>query len=68
MDEDDDEAVPQPNINAAMKMVIQWATYHKDDILPRDDKNTDTEKNINISDWETGTLASLEWTRALCMS
>ena len=51
MDENDEEAVPLPNVNAAiLKLVIQWATYHKDDLLPKDDKNTDTEKNINISD------------------
>ena len=51
MDKDDDEAVPIPNVNAViLKLVIQWATYHKDDLLPKDDKNTDTEKNINISD------------------
>ncbi|KAK3735676.1 hypothetical protein QZH41_011996, partial [Actinostola sp. cb2023] len=32
MDEDDDDAVPLPNVNAAiLKKVIQWATHHKDD-------------------------------------
>ena len=30
MDEEDEELVPLPNVNAAiLKKVIQWATYHK---------------------------------------
>lgn len=30
VDEDDDEPVPLPNVNAAiLKKVIQWCTYHK---------------------------------------
>ena len=30
MDEEDEELVPLPNMNAAiLKKVIQWATYHK---------------------------------------
>lgn len=30
VDEDEDEAIPLPNVNAAiLKKVIQWCTYHK---------------------------------------
>ena len=35
MDDEDEEVVPLPNVNAAiLKKVIQWATYHKDDPPP----------------------------------
>ena len=57
MDGDDDEAVPIPNVNAAiLKLVIQWATYHKDDPLPNDD-DTMRYENINISDWDASFLS-----------
>ena len=41
MDEEDEEVVPLPNVNAAiLKKLIQWATYHKDDPpLPSWDAN-----------------------------
>lgn len=30
VDEDEDESIPLPNVNAAiLKKVIQWCTYHK---------------------------------------
>ena len=46
--EDDDEEVPILNVNAAiLKLVIQWATYHKDDPQPNDDENTKTAEKIN---------------------
>ena len=45
MDEDEEEVVPLPNVNAAiLKKVIQWCTYHKDDPpLPDDDDNKEKE-------------------------
>ena len=55
--EDDDEEVPIPNVDAAiLKLVIQWATYHKDDPLPNDD-DTMRYENINISDWDSSFLS-----------
>ena len=32
MDDDDEEPVPLPNVNAAiLRKVVNWATHHKDD-------------------------------------
>ncbi|KAG0711284.1 S-phase kinase-associated protein 1 [Chionoecetes opilio] len=46
MDEDEEEVVPLPNVNAAILKVIQWCTYHKDDHLSlmydNKEKRTDT--------------------------
>ena len=57
--EDDDEEVPIPNVNAAiLKLVIQWATYHKDDPQPNNDENT--AENINISDCDDSFLRDLD--------
>merc|ERR1712117_720084 len=45
VDEDEEELVPLPNVNAAiLKKVIQWATYHKE-------KRTD-----DISSWDADFL------------
>merc|ERR1711952_461915 len=66
MDEEDEEVVPLPNVNAAiLKKVIQWATYHKDDPpLPEDDENKE-KRTDDISSWDSdflkvdqGTLSS----------
>ena len=57
MDEDDEEVVPLPNVNAAiMKKVIQWATYHKDDPpLPEDDENKE-KRTDDICSWDADFL------------
>merc|ERR1711926_6765 len=50
MDEDDEEVVPLPNVNAAiLKKVITWATYHEDD--ENKEKRTD-----DISTWDADFL------------
>ena len=53
MDEEDEEVVPLPNVNAAiLKKVIQWATYHKDDPpLPEDDENKE-KRTDDICSWD----------------
>ena len=57
MDEEDEEEVPLPNVNAAtLKKVIQWASYHKDDPpLPEDDDNKE-KRTDDISSWDTDFL------------
>jgi len=53
MDDDDEEPVPLPNVNAAiLKKVINWATHHKDDPpLPEDDENRD-KRTDDIDPWD----------------
>ena len=57
MDEEDEEEVPLPNVNAdTLKKVIQWASYHKDDPpLPEDDDNKE-KRTDDISSWDTDFL------------
>ena len=57
MDEEDEEEVPLPNVNAAtLKKVIQWASYHKDDPpLPEDDDNKE-KRTDDISSWDADFL------------
>ena len=40
MEDEDEEPVPLPNVNAAiLRKVVTWATHHKDDPpLPEDDE------------------------------
>ena len=57
MDEEDEEVVRLPNVNAAiLKKVIQWATYHKDDPpLPEDDENKE-KRTDDICSWDADFL------------
>ena len=57
VDEDKEELVPLPNVNAAiLKKVIQWATYHKDDPpLPEDDENKE-KRTDDICSWDADFL------------
>ena len=54
LEEDDDEVVPLPNVNAAiLKKVIQWATQHKEDPpLPEKDENKER-RTDDISAWDS---------------
>merc|ERR1712166_1722129 len=57
MEEEEDEAVPLPNVNAAiLKKVIQWATYHKDDPPPPEDDENKEKRSDDISSWDSDFL------------
>lgn len=56
-EEEEDETVPLPNVNAAiLKKVIQWCTYHKDDpALPEEEENKE-KRSDDISSWDADFL------------
>merc|ERR1712223_2000586 len=57
VEEEEDEAVPLPNVNAAiLKKVIQWATYHKDDPPPPEDDENKEKRTDDISSWDSDFL------------
>merc|ERR1711973_786032 len=57
MEGEEDEAVPLPNVNAAiLKKVIQWATYHKDDPAPPEDDENKEKRTDDISSWDSAFL------------
>lgn len=57
MEEEEDEVVPLPNVNAAiLKKVIQWATYHKDDPPPPEDEENKEKRTDDISSWDSDFL------------
>ncbi|KAL1509884.1 hypothetical protein ABEB36_004555 [Hypothenemus hampei] len=52
MEDDDDEIVPLPNVNAAiLRKVLEWCTAHRHDPPLSEDINLDTRTN-NITCWD----------------
>ena len=50
--EDNEEAVPLPNVSTnILKKVIQWSTHHKDEPTPVDDENNQ-KRTDDISSWD----------------
>jgi S-phase kinase-associated protein 1 len=57
MDDEEEEVVPLPNVNAAiLKKVIQWATHHKDDPPPPEDDENKEKRTDDITSWDADFL------------
>jgi len=55
--EDGEEIVPLPNLNAAiLKRVVQWCTHHKDDPSPPEDEENKEKRTDDISSWDADFL------------
>ncbi|CDS41963.1 S phase kinase associated protein 1 [Echinococcus multilocularis] len=50
---EDDEPIPLQYVNAAIfKKVLQWCTYHKDDVPQQDDDENKERRTDDISSWD----------------
>ncbi|KAI4477531.1 hypothetical protein M0804_012648 [Polistes exclamans] len=57
MDDEEEEAVPLPNVNSViLRKVLQWATYHKDDPPPPEDDENKEKRTDDISSWDADFL------------
>ncbi|KAK3104126.1 hypothetical protein FSP39_024624 [Pinctada imbricata] len=57
VDDDEEEAVPLPNVNAAiLTKVINWCTYHKDDPPPPEDDENKEKRTDDIGSWDADFL------------
>merc|ERR1712141_837779 len=53
MEEEEDEVVPLPNVNAAiLKKVIQWCSFHRDDPPPPEDDENKEKRTDDICSWD----------------
>ncbi|NP_001135430.1 S phase kinase associated protein 1 isoform X1 [Nasonia vitripennis] len=51
-EDDDEEPIPLPNVNATiLKKVLEWATFHKDDPPVNEDENTE-KRTDDICEWD----------------
>ncbi len=57
VDDEEEETVPLPNVNAAiLKKIITWCTYHKDDPPPPEDDENKEKRTDDISSWDADFL------------
>ena len=53
LDDDDDEPIYLPNVNAAiLRKVIEWATHHKDDPPPPEDEENREKRTDDIEPYD----------------